>query len=243
MKQSIHLILCIAVGFAYYQIFNYLGIPFWAHALSIPVLGYLMIFAANLYSFRISLDFEKIPAKGYGSRIIDLKQNEQSLYGINFKKFDEFYWRIASDAIVYAYTNEDRTIVLCDYHLGAVKFCDLVTNFDRGFSLTTSNTASSGNIPRTNKKMLQIFHGATFSEALKNHLQAVEFLKQKGFRVEPWHIHNFRLRFAKAFLSERKNTIEILSPVKLLYRMATNYKFRYMKPVQQQFLAKTLELP
>ena len=243
MKQSVHLILCIAVGFAYYQVFSYLGIPFWAHVLSIPVLTYLMIFATNLYSFRISLDFAEIPAKGYGSRVIDLKQNERNLFGLGFLKFDEFYWRIATDAVVYAYTNETRTVVLCDYHLGGVKFCDFVTNFERGYSLTTSNTASSGNVPRSNKKMLQIFHGATFSEALKNHLQAVEFLKQKGFRVEHWHIHSFRLRFAKAFLSERENTIGLLSPVKLLYWMATNYKFRYMKSVQQQFLAKTLELP
>jgi hypothetical protein len=91
--------------------------------------------------------------------------------------------------------------------------------------------------------MLQIFHGAVFSEALRNHLIAIEFLKQKGFQVRYWKIHNFRMRFAKAFLSERENTIGLLSPIKLLYYMATNYKFRYMKPIQQQFLAKTLELP
>ena len=243
MKQGVHLILCIAVGFVYYEIFNYLGIPFWAHALSIPVLVYLMIFATNLYSFRIALDFEKIPAKGYGSRIVDLKQHETNLFGLGFKKFDEFYWRTATDAIVYAYTNDTRTVVLCDYHLGAVTFCDLVTNFEGGFSLTTSNTSSAGNIPRSNKKMLQIFHGAVFSEALRNHLIAVEFLKQKGFQVRHWKIHNFRMRFAKAYLSERENTIGLLSPIKLLYWMATNYKIRYMKPIQQQFLAKTLELP
>lgn len=235
--------MCIIVGFSYYQIVSYLGVPFWLQALSIPVLVYLMIFATNIYSFRISLDFEKVPEKGYGSRIFDLKTHERNLYGLGFKKFDEFYWRTATDAVVYAYTNDDRSIVLCDYHLGAVQFCDLVTNFEGGFSLTTSNASSSGNIPRPNKKMLQIFHGAVFSEALRNHLIAVEFLKQKNFRVRAWQIPNFRMRFAKEFLSQRENTIGLLSPVKLLYWMATNYKLRYMQPIQQQFLAKTLELP
>lgn len=241
MRQSIHLILCIAIGFVYYEIFNYLSLPFWAHAFSIPVLIWFMIYATNLYSFRISLDFEKIPAKGYGMRIIDLKQNERKLFGLGFKKFDEFYWRIAADAVVYAYLNDNRTIVLCDYHLGAVKCCDLVTNFQTGYSLTTSSTARAGNIPRSNKKMLQIFDGAVYSELLKNHLQAVEFLKKRGYKVNHWRVENFRIEFAKAYLSERRNIFGLFTPFKLLYWMATNYKIRYMKPIQQQFLAKAAD--
>lgn len=243
MKQGVHLILCIIIGFIYYRIFEYAGIPFWVHFLTIPVLVYLMIFSTNIYSFRISLDMEKIPAKGYGGRIMDLNQNEKKLFGLGFKKFDEFYWRTASDAVVYAYANETRTIVLCDYHLGGVKCFDIVTNFEGGYSLTTSNNADSGNIPRSPRRMLQVFDGAIFSEALVNHLQSIEFLKQKGFPVRCWRLENFRMVFAKAFLSERKDTIGFLSPVKLLYWIATNYRLRYTKPVQQQFLAKTLELP
>lgn len=242
MKQGVHVILCLVVGAIYYLIFNYLGIPYWAHWLFVPVLIYLMIFATSLYSFRIALDFEKIPAKGYGMRIIDLKQNQRVLFSVGFKKFDEFYWRIAADALVYAYFNADRTVILCDYHLGAVKSCDLVTNFQAGYSLTTSNAASAGNIPRGNKKMLQIFEGAGYSELLKNHLQSIEFLNQKGFKVKVWRVEDFRIEFAKAYLGERKNTIGLLSPVKLIYWMATNYKVRYMKPIQQQFMAKANDL-
>lgn len=240
MRQSIYLILCVIIGFAFYQIFSYLGIPYWASVASIPVLVYAMIFATNLYSFRISLDFEKIPAKGYGMRVIDLKQNERRLYGLGFKKFDEFYWRIAAEAVVYVYVNEERTVVICDYHLGSFKFCDLITNFSNGFSLTTSSAANSRNIPRSNKKMLQIFDGAVYSELLRNHLQSVEFLKQKGNQVKIWRTENFRLEFIKAFLRERKNTITLLSPFKFLYRIATNHKAKYMMPIQQQFAEAAL---
>jgi hypothetical protein len=243
MKQGVHLILCVIVGLAYYQAFNYLGLPFWAHVVTAPVLIYLMIFATNVYSFRISLDLEEIPARGYAGRVKDLKENERMLARLGFRKFDEFYFRIAADAVVYAYSHESRPIILCDYHLGGVRCCDLVTNFENGFSLTTSNAASAGNIPRPPKKMLQIFDGRAFDELDRQHWQGIEFLKQRNFRCKPWRVEEFRRDFLRAFLSERENTIKLLSPLKLLYWMATNHKFRYMRPIQQQFLAKTLELP
>ena len=69
---------------------------------------------------------------------------------------------------------------------------------------------------------------------LRNHLQSVEFLKFKGLRIEALEPEDFRLEFMKAYLGERKNTIGLLSPIKLLYWMMSGQKMMYMKPVQKQ---------
>jgi hypothetical protein len=234
MKQYVHFFVCFVVTLALYEGLQYFDYPFWAIFLFVLFLIYGLIFASNLFSFRIGLDFEEIPSKGYELRISDLEQNKRVLQNLGFRQFDKFYLRTSTDVVSYAYLHEHFPVIFCDYHFGITKACDLVTNFENGYTLTTSNIPSAGNIPRPTKKMLQIFPDMTPDALLRNHLQSVEFLKFKGLRIELLAPEDFRLEFMKAYLGERKNTIGLLSPIKLLYWMMSGQKMMYMKPVQKQ---------
>lgn len=234
MKQYVHFLVCFVTTLVLYEGLHRFGFPYWTIFLFVPFLIYGLVFASNVYSFRIGLDFEEIPARGYELRISDLESNKRMLQFLGFRQFDRFYLRIAADVVAYAYIHQTYPVVLCDYHFGSTKSCDLVTAFENGYMLTTANIPSAGNIPRPAKKMLQIFPDIPPESLLKNHLQAVEFLRMKGLRTAALTPENFRLEFIKAFLGERKNTIAPLSPIKLLYWMATGRKMIYMKPVQEQ---------
>jgi hypothetical protein len=243
MKHHVFLIVSIVIGFIFWNALSFFGLSFWLIILCMPLLAYAQIYASSRYNFRDSLKFEPIPPAGYEQRIRELDFNQQIWESLGFRKFDEFYMRISTDVVVYAYYHEQYPVQLCDYHMQSIKSCDLITNFDNQYSLTTANAKEAGTAPRPEKSLLQVFPDAFLPELLQRHLQAGQFLYERGFRVRQPETHSFREWFMESYMEAGKMFKNPLSPIKLIYWMATGHKQKYMKPVQQQFLAKLIQLP
>jgi hypothetical protein len=243
MKHHVFFIVSLIIGVVFWNVLSFFGLSFWLILLCMPLLAYAQIYASGRYNFRDSLNFEPIPNSGYEQRIKDLDLNRQIWEGLGFRKFDEFYLRLSTDVVVYAYYHEQYPVQLCDYHMQSIRSCDLITKFDNQYSLTTASAKEAGTSPRPEKNLLQIFPSAFFPELLQRHLQAGQFLHEQGFRVMPTPTHNFRKWFMEDFMKAGEKFKEILMPVKMVYWMATDRKQKYMKPIQQQFLAKLIRLP
>jgi hypothetical protein len=243
MKHHVFVIVSLIIGFVFWNALSFLGLSFWLILLCLPLLAYVQIYSAGRYNFRDSLTFEPIPDTGYEQRIKELDLNRQIWESLGFRKFDEFYLRLSTDVVAYAYYHEQYPINLCDYHMQSVRSCDLITRFDNQYTLTTSNGKEAGTAPRAEQNLLQVFPSSFSPELLERHLQAGQFLHERGFRVTPSPIHNFRKWFMEDFMKAGEKLKEILMPVKMIYWMATDRKQKYMKPIQQQFLAKLVRLP
>lgn len=243
MKHHVFLIVSIIVGYIFWSVLSFFGLSFWLITLCMPLLAYAQIYAVGRYNFRDSLEFEPIPLAGYEQRIKELDLNQQIWQSLGFRKFDEFYLRLSTDVVAYAYYHEQYPIQLCDYHMQSVKSCDLTTKFDNQYSLTTANGKDAGTAPRPEQNLLQVFPPAFFPELLERHLQAGRFLYERGFRVRQPETHNFRNWFMESFMESGKELKEPLMPLKMIYWMATDRKQKYMKPIQQQSLAKLIRLP
>ncbi|MEP6901819.1 MAG: hypothetical protein ABJA66_08720, partial [Actinomycetota bacterium] len=100
-----------------------------------PVNVYLQIYASQQFSFRNSIQIENIPPTGYEKRIAELNSNEELLNNLGFDRFDEFYLPTTSDIVIYAYKHCDLPLILCQYHLAAGVWFDLMTDFENDFSL------------------------------------------------------------------------------------------------------------
>lgn len=245
MKHYVFLIVSFITVFIFWQILGFFGFSFWMILLCMPPLAYAQIYAASRYNFRASLQFEPIPSAGYEQRIRELDLKQQIWQNLGFRKFDEFYLRLASDVVVYVYYHEQYPVQLCDYHMQNTKACDLITKFDNQYSLTTCSSKAAGTAPRPEENLLQVFPQAFLPELLQRHLQAGQFLYERGLRVEPLlpEASYFREWFLESFMKSGEMFKNPLAPIKLIYWMATNRQQRYMKPIQQQFLAKLIQLP
>ena len=211
--------------------------------LTIPVFGYVALYAMNRYSFRSSLNYEPIPATGCETAIEWLRNNESLCLQLGFRKIDEFRLKLSHPLVTYVYVNEQYPLSFLDYVIETVRCCDLITRFDNGYSLTTSNGKNGGSVPRPDEHLLQAFPSMGLEGLLDQHLQAVRFLTQRGFHIRPDQIENLRKRFLEQFLEDGKKLTTPLSPIQIVYWLATNYKERHAKPIMEQVLAKTVRLP
>lgn len=244
MKHHVYLIASIVVGFIFWQTLVFFGFSLWMILLLLPVLGYAQMVLSNQFTFRNSLEFQPIPESGYEKRLVVLSLNEHLLGNLGFRKIDEFYMKTSTDLIAFVYRHDQYAVTFCDYHVGGDKqWSDLITRFENEYSLTTSNSKYGGVIRREKESLLQNFESRPFQELLNQHLQAGKFLSEQNFQVKNLQSENFRQWFMDGFKKEGKKLRNPLMPMKIMYGMATNYKQRYAKPIQQQFLAKMLQLP
>jgi len=238
--KNIALFINILLGFS----IVFFGLPFWSIALLFPANLYCQIYFTQQYSFRNSLQLEEVSQTGNQNRISELNQNEQSLEDLGFNKFDEFYMRTSSDIIVFAYKHVELPIVLCQYHLGAYKTIDLMTSYENDYALTTTNIKSTGiSTLRPLNYFLQIFTESGAEELFRRHIQSMEFLKAEEFAVTDKPLYNFRNEFLRKFLEAGKMYKSLISPVQLLYLNYFGDKYKFAKTIQEQVLAKQLQLP
>lgn len=244
MKHHGYLIASFVVGFILVQTLAFFGFSLWTILLLMPVTAYAQMVIFNQYTFRNSLELQPIPESGYEKRLVVLALNEQLLSNLGFRKIDEFFMKTSTDLIAFVYRHDQYPVTFCDYHVGGDKqWSDLITRFENEYSLTTSNSKYGGVIKRDKEFLLQNFESRLFQELLNQHLQAGKFLSGQDFQVKNLQSENFRQWFTDGFKKEGKKLRNPIMPLKIMYGMATNYKQRYAKPIQQQFLAKMLQLP
>ncbi len=243
MKNTSFLIFSVIIGVVFFQVLNFFGLPLWMILFSTPFLLYGQLYFSTRYNFRSSLQLEPIPEKGYEKRLSTLNSNEYQLRNLGFVKFDEFYLQISTDVVVYVYENPEKNLILCDYNFGSFNYIDLVSKYEEGYSLTTSNTENAGLIPRSDKTMLQVFLNHSLDELVARHLHTEGFLAQKGFIKDEFDLTYFREWFLSEYHKAGDVVNNTLGPAKSIYWMLSSNKMKYVKPVQEQFLAKTLQLP
>lgn len=237
--KNVYLVINILLGLSVF----FLGLPLWSFALLIPANIYCQIYFTQQYSFRNSLQLEEIPQTGYENRIGELNQSERLLKELGFDKFDEFYMRASSDVIVFAYKHAELPIVLCQYHFGVLKTMDLMSGFENDYALTTSNIKSTGiSKLRPLNYFLQIFTEYGEEELFRRHIQSTEFLEANGFVVTDEPLYNFRNEFLRKFLEAGKMYKSLISPFQLLYLNYFGDKYKFAKTIQEQVLAKQLQL-
>jgi hypothetical protein len=242
MKKNLPLIVGVVSGVAIYAATSYFDLSLlWMLLTFVPV-AYVQIYLTNRYNFRDSVRMEPVPS-GNGFRVLRLDDNQEKLAGFGFTKIDEFYLDLAPDVIAYVYRSEQHPITLLDYNVKIMTFVDLVTRFDNGWMLNTSDTKHAGASPVPENKLLQVFPYASFPDVLKAHLDAVEFLKQRGFQPSAVQSENYREAFMEHYRRDGKFATGILSPVKIVYRAVTGKKKRHFMPVQQQVIEKLVKLP
>ena len=195
MKNSVSIIVAVTTGAAVYLAISYFELSFlWILLTLIPV-SYIQIYLTNRHNFRDSVQMELVPPTSNEKRIAWLNANQAELANFGFTKFDEFYMRLSPDVLVYAYRHEQYPITLVDYNMQIMTFCDLVTQFDNGCLLTTSNGGNAGLTPLPENALLQVFPDRGFPELVRAHIDALEFLKPKGFHSSRLQSENYRQAF------------------------------------------------
>jgi hypothetical protein len=242
MRNNIFLALTVAAAVIFAQILSYFGFSYWLVLLLIPVSTYIQLYSASRYNFRKSLAPEPIPANGYEQRLNDLEMNREELEELGFIKFDEFYLKLSVDAVLYVYYHEKYPVELCDYHFGQANCRDLISNFENDITLTTTNAPSAGQFPRPAENMMQVFPQKTIQELFRHHLEAGKFLTDNGYQVEQPLRETFQSRFMTSFMKAGKLFTGLLSPIKVIYWVKINKNNKYLKKIEEQFLAKTLQL-
>jgi hypothetical protein len=123
-----------------------------------------------------------------------------------------------------------------------VKACDLVTRYDNEYSLTTTNGKNAGALQRSDEDLLQVFPTAGLSKLIDAHIDAAQYLQERGLRPRQLQSENYRQWFIDALLRAGKSLRSPLAPLKILYGMVTNYKDRFEKPIWEQDRVKTLHI-
>lgn len=243
MKNYLSIIVAVAIGVAVYAALSYFEMSFFWIVLALIPISYAQIFLTNRYNFRKSIQMEPLPQAGYESRIKRLDSNQADLAEMGFAKVDEFYMALSPDVLAYAYRHEQHPITLIDYNMHIMTFCDMVTQFDNGGILTTSNGGNAGVTPVPNEALLQVFPFGGYAELLRSHLEALEYLKPRGYQPSRLQSENYRPAFMRYYQHAGDYARGLLSPAKLIYRMASGQKKRYFRPVQQQASENSIELP
>lgn len=238
--KTILILVNILIGFTIF----YLNFPLWWFLIIIPLNVYLQIYTSQQFSFRDSIRLEDIPQTGYEKRIFELNSFEQRLQNLGFEKFDEFYLQTTSDIVGYAYKHRELPVILSHYHFEVMMYCDLDTNFENDYSLTTCNSKNSSiNTIRPHNLLIQAFPDADIEELFNRHIQSVRFLQMQGFNILNKPIYDFRKNFISEFLEVGRKMKSLTAPIKLLYLMYFGDKKRFTKTIQEQILAKQLRLP
>jgi hypothetical protein len=221
----------------------FFGLPLWIFVLLIPGLVYSQLLIAHNYNFRDSISLEPIPQAGYEKRIADLESNQTLFSHSGFLKFDEFYMQTSNDILAFAYQHKNLPILGLEYHLEKIRAIDLNTKFQDEISLTTTNIRSSHLLERSDTKLFQSFPEMSFEEILHKHIQGIEFLKEQGFEPEEPELSSFRSKFLENFIKAGRKFKGLLGPLMLLNRYYFGNKYEYRKTIQEQFLAKSFQLP
>lgn len=242
MKNYLSIIVAVAIGVAVYTALSYFEMSFFWIVLALVPISYAQIFLTNRYNFRRSIQMEPLPQAGYESRIKSLNSNQDDLAEFGFTKVDEFYMAISPDVLAYVYCHAQHPITLVDYNMHIMSFCDMVTQFDNGGILTTSSGGSAGVTPVPDEALLQVFPFDGYPELLRAHLEALEYLKPRGYQPSRLQSENYRPAFMKYYHQAGDYARGLLSPAKLIYRMATGKKKRYFRPVEHQHLPGLVRL-
>lgn len=218
-------------------IINVLKVPLWMFViLGAPLLAIVLTYTSLMYSFRASLRLEPIPKKGYVARIEELDKEGEVINRLGFDRKDAFYLKTIPDSITYVFKHNIEPIYLCVYHLGAKKTCDIVSCFERDFTLTTCSSVDGGMIPRPPKKMLQIFEKLSYGELLDKHRMAQDFIESKGIKQIDIPSEEFREYFVKSIreFAEYARTFAFW-PVRLIYWTVIKRGKIYLKSIEEQY--------
>jgi hypothetical protein len=232
---------CFASNLAVLFIGGAFGLPLWAFLASIPFLMYAQLYISSRYTARAGMTLGHIPETGYENRIDALDNFRFNLTDLGFHKTDEFFLPMTLNTVAFVQHHEREPVLIASYHTGLRLIYELITYFEDGVSLTTSAFLISGTIRRPQRKMLQIFNDRPCDELFQMHMRAIEFLKQHGTHpgVLP---SSFRERYME---SHREVSSIMRSPLfmlKFYYWSLTQRARLHCKPIQEQYLAKTIKL-
>ncbi len=213
--------------------------PLWLFLLvAVPVLTVGLTMASFYYSFRPGLRPQAVPGQGYAGRIAELDRLGASLERLGFSRIDSFYLKTIPDSITYVYRHGSRPAFACIYHLGAKTNHDIVTRLGGDRSLTTNNSADSGNTPRPAGKMLQVFPGSGADRLWAEHQAALGFLEARGIRGEDVPASGFRDYFFKSMDEFKADILKRpLWPVQLVYWVVARTGRKYCRRIEDQYRA------
>jgi hypothetical protein len=223
---------------------TFLQIPFWLFVVVvIPLLVFVFTYSSVSYSFRESLQPQRVPEPGYGSRTkaLDVETTRMTPHG--FEKVDFFYLQMIPDAVVYVLKHMSEPVYLCFYHLGQKITSDFVTRYENEYTLTTCSSIDSGMMPRPAKHLLQIMNGVSHEELYSLHKKAHSFLFEKGLRSLDVPTEEFRSFF---MMNIRKQASLIrklpLWPFQLVIWILAKRGRRYQAEIEMQYKKNMVQL-
>lgn len=216
---------------------EYLMIPLWmVLVIGLPVLAVVLVIVSVLYNFRQSLKMNNIPAHGYGSRIKDLDREAGKVYGLGFKKIDQFYLKTIPDSVTYVFQHEKEPFSLCIYHMGQKMVCDMLTRFENDYHLTTTDSVDAGMAPRPKKSLMQIFPRQPYATLVQQHRQALAYVENSGIRVYDIPQLEFRRYFMTSYRTHADYMKKLfLWPIALIIRTLTKPGRIYCRSITEQF--------
>lgn len=211
--------------------------PLWLFLLvAVPVLTVGLTMASFYYSFRPGLQPQPVPAVRYAARIATLDQKGLDLEYLGFSRIDSFYLKTIPDSVNYAYKHGAQGAFACIYHLGAKTNIDIVSRLSGDRSLTTNNSADSGNTPRPAGKMLQVFPGAGPDRMWAEHQAALGFLEARGIKAEDVPSSGFRDYFFKSMDEFKADILKRpFWPVQLVYWVVARSGRKYCRRIADQY--------
>ena len=179
-----------------------------------------------------------IPARGYEGRREALGCDEREIFGLGFRKTDEFYLRTLSDIVVYAYKHETEPVFLCVYHIGLKTFCDFVSKFEEDITLTTTSASGVGTTGRPARRLAQVFGGLGYGAMFAAHVRASAFIAQHSIRKADVPAAAFRDFFVASVREYNAHAREQrFFVLKFAVGMAASAGKRYRMPLERQFPA------
>ncbi len=120
--------------------------------------------------------------------------------------------------------------------MGAKHACDLVTRFENGYYLTTSESVEAGMIPRPPKLLLQIFPRATYDTMVTEHRESYRYMDKDGIRTFDIPEEEFRDYFMKSYRKSAADMKKLpLWPINLIIRTITRPGKAYCRSIKEQY--------
>ncbi|MCE1248869.1 MAG: hypothetical protein LWY06_19700 [Firmicutes bacterium] len=209
----------------------------------VPFLLIFFVSSAIMYNSRADLKPETIPADIFNDRIQNLNQIAIQLKEKDFERIDDFLLPMMPLTLVYIFRHKEQPCYFCLYEIGNQMAMDIITFFNNDYGITSTISPSGGNLPRSDKKLLQIFTDVHQDELIAKHIAGVEFLKTKGLKPVMVDDKKFREKFMES-MAETWKTVKknIFWPIMVLIWSIPGRGKKYMKPVEQQFSDGTIIL-
>jgi len=223
-----------AFTFIMVKVFNIPLVPFLI--VFMPLSVFLLTYLSFNYSFRKSIEMERVPAKGYESRLASLDKAAADMLPLGFVKKNAFYLKTIPDSVTYILKHETLPVYLDIHNLGPRQIYVFMTFFEGGYELTTNSSASGGMIPRPPKKLTQSFENMPCDRMLDEHLKSVEFMKTKGIKAQDMPYDTLRRDFKKRYL-EVSSHVKSFSfwPVRLIVWTITSRGKVHRRPIEEQY--------